>query len=56
MSKPAATWLYKLVNGPLSESQLNDLGAHGWELVSHEVTFAADASVGAEVWVFKQEK
>ena len=28
------TWVYKIVSGELTEDQLNELGAQGWELVA----------------------
>lgn len=27
-------WQYKVVNGGLSEEELNDLGSQGWELIA----------------------
>ena len=34
------TWEYKHFNSKLSETELNNLGKEGWELVSHTAIYA----------------
>lgn len=51
---PAAKWEYKLISGPLAESELMALGADGWELVTQNVDWAASLESMAFLWVFKR--
>ncbi|MEK6829005.1 MAG: DUF4177 domain-containing protein [Nanoarchaeota archaeon] len=51
-------WEYKAVNEKLSESQLNNFGEQGWELVSHTAVAVANilGSAMGQYYVFKREK
>lgn len=54
MPGPLAKWEYKLVIVPLSEAELNALGADGWELVTHDLDWSADRTQAAAVLIFKR--
>ncbi len=49
---------YKTFQKKLSVNELNDLGEHGWELVTHSVAHSSSliGSTFAQYYVFKREK
>lgn len=51
-------WEYKHVNAKMSETELNQLGRQGWELVSHTGIATSDFLGGAgqfkQYYVFKR--
>lgn len=52
-------WEYKSVNAKLSDTQLNEFGEQGWELVSHTAVAVSNLFGGSgfgQYYVFKREK
>jgi hypothetical protein len=51
-------WEYKSVNAKLSDTQLNEFGEKGWELVSHTAVAVSNllGSGFGQYYVFKREK